>query len=122
MSEFFHANYFKVHNLRLCAIHEYYFSRIDQVEQNFDVDQAIGLINEIIGKFGTTIEQVGKLQASYVIIHSEDIKRDLYDAKTEQDILDDLEYMRDCVLVDALVRAGHYPSVPAVIRAMNKKV
>lgn len=76
---------------------------LDQNIYNFNEEEAISLIDFFVHKYNREIKLIASLKNDKVVIDNDP---NLYDEKDEIEINNDVEYIRDCLIVIGVVKAG----------------
>ena len=90
---------------------------VDNVLYDFDEDKAVMVLDHYINKYDDELERIGQVFSSVRVVKND---KDIYGNKDNNQLKNDLEYIRDCLIVIAIVKAGIFCSLEsALVRLIN---
>lgn len=89
----------------------------DYYVYNFVEDEAIDVIDHMITKYKKEIKKIGSLYQNKTIIENDP---EVYDRKDEEEINNDIAFIRDCLIIIGAVKSGIRPSLEDVVYEMEE--
>ena len=90
---------------------------LDHYVYNYSENEAIRLIDYCVTKYGQYISRIGSLYQDKVVIEDDP---QLYEKKDTEEINNDVEYIRDCLIIIGAVQSGIRPSIEAVVKEIKE--
>lgn len=108
-----------IKNLKVCAPFISDINKCNYILDHFDTSSAIDLISTITLKYEADINNIAKLKGAKQVVKSTNIMSTLYSTKTNEDVYEDVEYIRDCVIIIATCVCGICPDLTTFIKEIN---
>lgn len=118
MSGILERNFTVLKHLVVSREYVYDILLIERVLNEFNVDDAVYLLERYTTKYKSIINEIGAKLTNIIVIS----KAGVYQEKTEEDLIFDLEYLRDCVLVKASVACGLNSNVDELLNKIVEEV
>lgn len=118
MSGILERNFTVLKHLVVSREYVYDILLIERVLNEFNVDDAVYLLERYTTKYKSIINEIGAKLTNIIVIS----KAGVYQEKTEEDLIFDLEYLRDCVLVKASVACGLNNNVDELLNKIVEEV
>lgn len=118
MSGVLERNFTVLKHLVVSREYVYDILLIERVLNEFNVDDAVYLLERYTTKYKSIINEIGAKLTNIIVIS----KAGVYQEKTEEDLIFDLEYLRDCVLVKASVACGLNNNVDELLNKIVEEV
>lgn len=90
---------------------------IENAMANFNANRAIRIISHIATKYEQGIEKIGFLLTGRPIIRG--LAEELYEDYNEENIYNDLMYLRDCLVIIGVVKYGGIKSIEEAISGLE---
>ena len=103
--------------LRACAPHLRYIDVIDMVLQGGTREQAEGLISELVQVYNKDLREIGYIANRPVT--QKQPAQDYYDVASDDDVVQDLLYLRACIIAIAGKRMGLIANYKEVAKELN---
>ena len=85
---------------------------VDNALVDFNEEQAITILDHYIIKYEAEIERIGQVYSKVSVVKND---KDIYKGKDNDQLKKDLEYVRDCMIVIAIVKAGMFCSLESAL-------
>lgn len=85
---------------------------VDNALMDFDEEKAILVLDHYIIKYESEIERIGQVYSKVSVVKND---KDIYNSKDNNQLKKDLEYVRDCMIVIAIVKAGMFCSLESAL-------
>ena len=85
---------------------------VDNVLYDFDEDKAVMTLDYYINKYDQELERIGQVFSSVHVVKND---KQIYSNKDNNQLKNDLEYIRDCLIVIAIVKAGIFCSLESAL-------
>ena len=109
--------YNTISTLKVCAPHLRYIDVIDMVLQGGTREQAEGLISEIVEVYNKELKEIGYIANRPVT--QKQPAQDYYNMASDDDVIQDLLYLRACIVAIAGKRVGLIVSYKEVAKELN---
>lgn len=76
---------------------------LDHYVYNIDIDESIHLIDYCLTKYNREIKLIAGIRRDKVVVEND---HHLYETKDEVEINEDVEYIRDCLIIIGAVKSG----------------
>lgn len=89
---------------------------IDSVLNNFDYDEATRVISHVATRHQTDFNTIGKHLTGIMVFNEDELP-----PKTSADLINDLHYVKDCVIISAAVHCGLENTIHSAIVKINRE-
>ena len=89
---------------------------LDELYKYYNEEDAIIAIDHCVNKYSSYISIIGSMHENKVVVQDD---TELYDNKDDEEIHDDVEYVRDCLIIIGAVLSGMRPSIEYVVKEMR---
>ena len=109
-----------IKNLRSCAPFIKEINECNDLLDNFDYMRAVQVINKYALKYQVDINNIAKLNSARPIVTSKNIMEELYSKKDDDDVIDDVKYIRDCIIIISSCVCGACSDLSTFVKEMNR--
>ncbi|MBO7219317.1 MAG: hypothetical protein J6V40_05025 [Clostridia bacterium] len=85
---------------------------VDNALVDFNEDHAVVVLDHSINKYESEIERIGQVYSKVSVVKND---KEIYKNKDNNQLKKDLEYVRDCMIVIAIVKAGMFCSIESAL-------
>lgn len=90
---------------------------IDETLNDFSYDQANAVISHLAIKHRKDLNTIGRMLTGVMVFDQKDV-----DPKTEDDLYEDLLYLRDCIIVFGAVHSGVENTIRSAVVKINHQI
>ena len=85
---------------------------VDNALTDFNEETAVAVLDYYITKYEVELDRIGQVFSKVAVVKND---KDIYKGKDNNQLKKDLEYVRDCMIVIAIVKSGMFCSLESAL-------